>query len=136
MAVLPSIIAAARADAIVILPELSTIAGPLLDILVRRAACLIQPEAWKKKQQDALALLICHFGQEQINAGSGSGGGTTGASGGSGPVASVSIGKLSVSYSVPADLSAAESIYATTKWGVQFILMKRSLIIPPLAAKC
>lgn len=129
MAITQAIIDAAKADALEMCPALAALSGALQTIIVDRAACLIQPDAWGKKQQAGLALLICHFATLQSQA---AGGGSGAAA--AGPVASVSMGKLAVSFAGAAT-SASDLGYGSTTWGIQYLAMRRSLMIAPLAAR-
>lgn len=130
MAVSQAIKDAAKADAICMLPSLaSDLKAELLTLIVERAACLINPDTWDKKQQPALALLICHFGGKQLEAAGSTSGGAA-----AGPVTSITMGKLAVSFSGPA-LSEGTLGYGSTEWGLQYLAMRRSLIIPPLTGR-
>ena len=129
MAVTQAIIDAARADALLMLPSLSGLVAANNAIIVDRSACLIQPDAWGKKQQPALALLICHHGALQLETAGGSSGIAA-----AGPVGSVSLGKLSVSFA-GASLSEDALGYGSTNWGIQYLAMRRTLLIAPLTGR-
>jgi hypothetical protein len=87
-----------------------------------QAAANINPEAWGNLYPLGAAYLAAHLLTQSV--------GAAFASGGAGPITSVREGDLSLSFG---SVSAAgkNAYYTTTKYGVEFLRMRSSLILTP-----
>lgn len=87
-----------------------------------QAAANMNPEAWGNLYPLGAAYLAAHFLTQSV--------GAQFTSGGAGPVTSVKEGDLSLSFGSVTG-SGSDVFYTTTKFGVEFLRMRKTLILTP-----
>lgn len=105
------------ADVLVYAPELSTLSNPFLQIYLDLAKNFVFESKWERKYKQAVCLLTAHMVSMT----------STGANN-SGPIASESVGELSISYS---NGQMDDELQSTT-YGEIYLMLRKTLKITPL----
>jgi len=93
-------------------PEFSTVDDSRVETFITRAELFVNEGTWDTLYNEGLYYLTAHFlkkSQDMANGG-----------GASGPIASKSIGDVSISYASSASSSGFENSYNSTPYGVEF----------------
>lgn len=103
-------------------PEFSSVAVPKVNAYLAIAGNRVDSNAWGDCADYAQALILAHM---LSASGSGQSDGATG-----GPVTSESVGDLSRQYGTMQSESEADKPYTMTKYGREYLALRRECIIP------
>jgi hypothetical protein len=101
-------------------PEFSAVADPRVQMFLDDAALSVNVSLWGNKADLGIAYLAAHLLTMDNRGGNGA----------SGPVTSEKVGDLQRSYAAPQ--GTLDPVYAATNYGIQFLRLRKSIMISPL----
>ena len=105
------------ADVLVYAPELSTLPSPFMQVYLDLAKNFVFETKWERKYKQAVCLLTAHMVSMTKTGGNNSG-----------PIASESVGELSISYSN----ATMDDELQRTSYGELYLMLRKTLKITPL----
>ncbi len=119
----------------VIAPEFADLSDATLESWIEILAPMVSKKQFGKLYKQALAFMVCHklklagYGEDASADATGS---SVSASSTSNSIASISAGAYSISYNASsgADATVSDAEFGRTTYGMQFIQIRRSVIVP------
>lgn len=97
----------------------------VLETIVSATARMVSLDFWNTKAHDGHLNLAAHVAKKALE--------SAGAAASSGPIASRSLGPLSVTYAVPTVVPSDGNL-GSTAWGQLYILLRDSILVLPITA--
>lgn len=109
-------------------PEFSAVSDARIENFIEVAKLSVSEKSWKESYGVGVSYLTAHLLKR-----AGSGGGVQGGSSNAGVIASEKVGELQRTYAqTNVSSSAEDSILATTSYGVEYLRLRRQLLITPM----
>lgn len=109
-------------------PEFSSVSDLRIEKFVEVAKLSVNEKSWKESYGVGVSYLTAHLLKR-----AGSGGGVQGGSSNAGVIASEKVGELQRTYAQPnVSGSGNDAILATTSYGVEYLRLRRQLLITPM----
>lgn len=112
-----------------IFPEFNAVANPRIESFIEIAKLSVAEKVWGNSYGVGVSYLVAHLLKR-----AGASSGVIGGSSNAGAVTSEKVGELQRSYALPnfSGGSAEDSLLATTSYGMEFLRLRRQILVTPM----